>query len=145
MNEDKIKELVQSELESLLNRDIDKSAVTDERVREIIREELPALLAKSVTTIEGDLNLSDGRNLIVGGTTGSKFGTSTSQKFGFWNKSPIIQPTSADQAALALDVDVTGGDTVDKTAINTNFTSIQTLVNQLRSDLVSAGIIKGSA
>lgn len=56
-----------------------------------------------------------------------------------------IAKASADQAVLALDVDVTGADTVDKAAINTNFTAIQTLVNQLRSDLIAAGVIKGAA
>jgi len=92
-----------------------------------------------------DLTFSDAFNLIFNATTGTKFATATSQKIGFWNATPIIQPASANQAALSLDVDVTGGDTVDKAAINTNFTNIQTLVNQLRSDLVAAGLIKGAA
>ncbi len=44
-----------------------------------------------------------------------------------------------------MDLDVTGADTVDKAAINTNFTALQTLVNQLRADLIAAGLIKGAA
>lgn len=91
------------------------------------------------------ITIADAKNIILDTTTGTKIGTATSQKLGFWNVTPIIQPASANQAALSLDVDVTGADTVDKAAINTNFTNIQTLVNQLRSDLVAAGIIKGSA
>jgi len=46
---------------------------------------------------------------------------------------------------LSLDVDVTGSDTVELAAVNANFAAIQTLVNQLRADLVSAGLIKGAA
>lgn len=88
---------------------------------------------------------ADAVNMAFNATTGTKIGTATSQKIGFWNVTPIIQPASANQAALSLDVDVTGADTVDKAAVNANFTSIQTLVNQLRSDLVAAGLIKGAA
>jgi hypothetical protein len=88
---------------------------------------------------------ADAVNMAFNATTGTKIGTATSQKIGFWNATPIIQPASANQAALSLDVDVTGADTVDKAAVNANFTSIQTLVNQLRSDMVAAGLIKGAA
>lgn len=98
-----------------------------------------------VTDAAGGIVLADGGNLALGTTTGSKIGTAVGQKLGFWNATPVVQPASANQAVLSLDVDVTGADTVDKAAINTNFTAIQTLVNQLRADLVTAGLIKGSA
>lgn len=41
------------------------------------------------------LNMIDAYNLIFGATTGTKIGTATSQKLGFWNKTPIVQPTTA--------------------------------------------------
>lgn len=91
------------------------------------------------------LTVVDSLNVAVGTTTGTKIATATTQKLGFWNATPVVQPASANQAALSLDVDVTGADTVDKSAVNANFTSIQTLVNQLRADLVTAGLIKGAA
>ena len=91
------------------------------------------------------VTMGDAQNFIVNTNTGTKIGTATGQKLGFWNANPIIQPASVNQAALSLDVDITGADTVDKAAINTNFTAIQTLVNQLRNDLVAAGLIKGAA
>lgn len=78
-------------------------------------------------------------------STGTKIGTATSQKLALWNATPIIQPAHADQAVLSLDVDVTGSDTVDKAAINANFSALQTLVNRLRTDLIAVGVIKGSA
>lgn len=95
-------------------------------------------------TVHKKLQFLDGRNVQTGLTTGTIIGTTVTEKLGFWGKAPVIQPTHANQAALSLDTDVTGGSTVDKTAIDNNFSAIQTLVNQLRSDLVSAGIIKGS-
>jgi hypothetical protein len=45
--------------------------------------------------IRGNFNITDGRNLIIGTTTGTKIGTATSQKLAFWNKTPIVQPTTA--------------------------------------------------
>lgn len=84
-------------------------------------------------------------NWVLDSSTGNKIGTATSQKLGFWNATPIVQPASAAQAVLSLDVDVTGADTVDKAALNANLSAIQTLVNRLRTDLISVGIIKGAA
>lgn len=102
----------------------------------------PNLTTPTITT---SMTMADAANIIANTSTGTKIGTATGQKLAFWNATPIIQPASANQAALSLDVDVTGADTVDKAAINTNFSAIQTLVNQLRSDLVAAGVVKGGA
>lgn len=46
-----------------------------------------------------DIFLTDAENVILGTTTGSKIGTSTSQKLGLWNATPIVQPTTAIAAA----------------------------------------------
>jgi hypothetical protein len=45
------------------------------------------------------LTITDAKNIAVGTTTGTKIGTTTSQKIGFWNKTPIVQPTTAVAAA----------------------------------------------
>ena len=42
-----------------------------------------------------DFSTSDSTNFVLGTTTGTKIGTSTSQKCGFWNATPIVQPTTA--------------------------------------------------
>jgi hypothetical protein len=98
-----------------------------------------------VVTIGGDTTIADGKNIILNSTTGTKIGTATGQKIGFFNVTPVIQPASANQAALNLDLDVDGSDTVDEAAIDSNFAAIQTLVNQLRTDMVALGLIKGAA
>jgi len=101
----------------------------------------------------GLVTVADAHNIATGSTTGTKIGTATTQKLGFWNATPIVQPASANQAALT---DSTTGSTADTTLvdvgavfshgnINDNFAKVAKLVNQLRSDLVSAGLIKGSA
>lgn len=76
----------------------------------------------------------------------------TSEKVAFLGATPVVQPADADQAAIT---DSSGG-TADGTVaavsgsgadadINNNFAEVVTLLNQLRADLVTLGLIKGSA
>lgn len=65
-------------------------------------------------TISGGLTFTDANNLAAGTTTGTKIGTATAQKLGFWNVTPVIQPAGAAQAAAAAQgqaslTDSTGG------------------------------------
>lgn len=53
------------------------------------------LLDNGGASLNGDLTMSDAKNLIFNTTTGTKIGTATSQKIGFWNATPIVQPTTA--------------------------------------------------
>lgn len=45
-----------------------------------------------------DNALADGVDLGVGTTTGSKIGTATTQKIGFWNATPVVQPATTGTA-----------------------------------------------
>jgi len=64
--------------------------------------------AATTTTVSGSviwgygfngLNIADGKNIVVGSTTGTKIGTATSQKLSLWNQTPDVQPTTAITAA----------------------------------------------
>jgi hypothetical protein len=46
-------------------------------------------------TFNDAVTLADGVSLSTGTSTGTKIGTLTSQKIAFWNKTPIVQPTTA--------------------------------------------------
>ena len=59
------------------------------------------------TRFQNDITISDNRNIILSTTTGTKIGTATSQKIGFWNKTPIIQPTTAIAQAAFVQVNTT--------------------------------------
>lgn len=48
---------------------------------------------------QGDFTISDSKNIILDVTTGTKLATATSQKLGFWNATPIIQPTTGISSA----------------------------------------------
>ena len=46
------------------------------------------------------ITFSNGSNMILGTTTGTKIGTATTQKLGFFNATPIVQPTGNIPTAL---------------------------------------------
>lgn len=77
----------------------------------------------------GQVVFSDGVNLVFNTTTGTKFGTATSQKIGFWNAPPIVQPTTA--IAVATFVANTSG-IVDNSATFDGYT-IGQVVKALRN------------
>ncbi len=83
---------------------------------------------------------------------GSLIGQDASEKIGFYGKTPTAQPSATAQSAVATTALTTIGSTTltaaDLTALNAIVTragALTTLVNQLRSDLVTVGLIKGSA
>jgi len=103
----------------------------------------------------GSETIADAGNLAVGSSTGTQIGTATSQKLGFWAATPIIQPAGAAQGAIT---DSTGSsatttlvtvrsDTAAHTASDAqdNDHILFTLLNAMRTALVNAGVIKGSA
>lgn len=61
---------------------------------------LTVALAATLTggvTLGASLTLGDSINIITGTSVGTKIGTATTQKFGFWNATPIAQPAAYTQ------------------------------------------------
>jgi hypothetical protein len=98
-------------------------------------------LGAGATTLGGALTL--GNNDIVSGTgAGTKIGTAITQKLGFYNATPIVQPAGAAQAAVATTgaTDVTPFGYTEAQA-----NAIVALVNEMRGTLVNLGLMKGAA
>ncbi len=57
----------------------------------------PATTVTGILTSNGGITMGDAKNIITNATTAKKIGTSTSQKIGFWNVTPVIQPTAYTQ------------------------------------------------
>jgi hypothetical protein len=109
-------------------------------------------VAAAAWELTGNKSLADAANIVLGTTTGSKIGTATTQKLGFWNATPIVQPAAAAQAALTNSTGGTADGTLsavsgtgDDADINNNFTELHTLLNAIRTALVNSGIMKGAA
>jgi len=52
------------------------------------------LQVNGTVKIGGNLTIVDAKNIILDITTGTKIGTSTSQKIGFFNATPVVQPSA---------------------------------------------------
>lgn len=62
-------------------------------------------LVSAALNLSGNKTVFDGVNLVLGTTTGTKVGTATTQKLGFYNATPVVQPTAvadATDAATAI-------------------------------------------
>jgi len=117
--------------------------MTPDEVRQIIKEELSNILFTDRFVFDKLLQILDGRNIQLGKTTGTKIGTETTQKLGFYNTTPIIQRSGAAQNGITT----TGATQTNPYGYTTEAqaNAIVTLVNELRAALVAIGIIKGSA
>lgn len=72
---------------------------------------------------------------------GVQVGQSATDLVGFFGVTPAVQPASGDQAAAVA----TTTTTATTTALQTDLDDVRTLVNRLRADLVTLGLIKGAA
>lgn len=60
------------------------------------------LKGAGVFNMNSQMAMVDGKNLAVGSTSGTKFGTATTQKMAFWNATPIAQPASSSSVETLL-------------------------------------------
>lgn len=102
--------------------------------------------ATRLTVDSSGLTIADGMNLVLNTTTGTKFGTATSQKIGFYNATPVVQ--RADMSALTDSTTGTPSLTLNdvgvvfsQAAINNNFASVLTQINKVRTALRDMGIM----
>lgn len=76
-----------------------------------------------------NVEIADAKNMIFGTTTGTKIGTGTTQKIGFWNATPVVQDTgwtiSNKSSDKVLDCDAT--------SLNELADVVGTLIDQLKS------------
>lgn len=61
------------------------AAIANNEIGSSVRTKLNSVITYANGTIP------DGQNIVLGTTTGTKIGTSTSQKLGFYNVTPIVQ------------------------------------------------------
>ena len=115
---------------------------------------------------DGGLTLADATNVVLGTTTGTKIGTATSQKLGFYNATPLIQPsaytqtyatadkthaaeTSADFPAGGVGAAAGGWDTAANrdlaitrfNALRVDVADVKQLVNSIIDDLQALGLV----
>ena len=80
-------------------------------------------LVSAALNLSGNKTVFDGVNLVLGATTGTKLGTERTQKLGFWNVTPVVQPAAAAQAAAAAQTQATVTDSTGG-AVSTTLAAI---------------------
>jgi hypothetical protein len=120
------------------------------------------------TVASASISMNSGANISTGTDTGTIIATAAAQKLGFWGATAVIQQASNAQNAVITTVGsavnaTNAVNTVDApnsygfasaaqanmivtnvNALRTDVLAVNTLVNRLRADLVTVGIIKGS-
>lgn len=66
---------------------------------EMTVSQLSQLIASDRYTVQKHIQMFDGRNMQLGLTTGTKIGTATTQKIGFYGVTPVVQPIAPATAA----------------------------------------------
>jgi hypothetical protein len=80
------------------------------------------LTVTGTTDLNDTITIGDAKNIVLNTSTGTKIGTATNQKLGFYNKTPVDQPATVS--------DPSGGSTTDaeaRTAINAIIDRLQEL------------------
>ena len=96
----------------------------------------------------GLLTFADAVNMAFNATTGTKIGTATTQKIGFYNATPVVQQTAStaltDNTGGTPGSDLAGcGDTSlsnQASVINNNFATVLTQLNTIRTSLTNLGL-----
>ncbi|AGH57679.1 hypothetical protein CPKG_00048 [Cyanophage KBS-S-2A] len=77
--------------------------------------------------------IADANDIAVGTTTGTKIGTATSQKLAFWDKTPVVQPTTGISEAAFV---VNSGGSIHPTSTFGGYT-----IAQIAQALIDVGIL----
>jgi hypothetical protein len=123
-----------------------------------------ALIVTGMLTANGSITMGDAKDIVINTSTGTKIGTGTTQKIGFYNATPVVRPsaytqtfstadkTHAARTSNALSVSVgTSDNTVadvgasfSQTTLNNNFRDIADNYNLLRADLADTAQLVNS-
>ncbi len=67
-----------------------------------------ALTCSSTVSVGDNMTMANAKNIILNASTGTKIGTATTQKLGFFNAAPVVQPAANTDTTTAAAGSVTG-------------------------------------
>src|SRR3990167_5281325 len=102
---------------------------TEQRIA-TLEKILLALARSDRFAFQKDIQLLDGRNIVLNTSTGTRIGTATGQKLGFYNTTPVDQPATVSDA-----------NTQTGSYVQADVQSITTAVNAVIDRLQELGLI----
>lgn len=100
--------------------------MTEEQIRAIIREELAFMVKNKKLVFPYPIQILDGNDIILASEHGTRIGTATEQKLGFYGVVPVAQQTAPSEP--------TGGAVVD--------VQCRSIMNAVIAELITIGIWK---
>lgn len=85
--------------------------------------------ATGAITLNQAISITDAKNIVLGTTTGTKIGTSTTQKLGFFNATPVVQPGTYSVTNSTTDRSFDA----DAMTLNELADVVATLINDIKS------------
>ena|SRR3972149_456216 len=131
---------VETEIQKFCDSNADTISIGS--ANKLLVANLGAITAGDQIGLVDGITMAAGKNIETAAVTGTKIGATVSQKIGFWGATPVIQPASASQAAVAT---TAATSTTPFGYAEAQANAIVTLLNEIRSALITAGIIKGAA
>lgn len=98
---------------------------TEDQIRELIKEELAQFMLMDRFHLQKLIQIADGRNIQVGRTTGTKIGTDTDQKLGFFGTTPVDKPATVNDPTDA-------GGTYNQTQIQSIVDRVKDIIDRLQ-------------
>lgn len=100
------------------------------------------------TVSDTTFTLEDGKNIAVGSGTGTKIGTATTEKLGFFNATPVVRRAAIPALTNNLDdtstdgilEDIDGIGTINDVAVERNFSELNAKINSLRQVFIDLGL-----
>lgn len=99
--------------------------MTKEELQKIIREELSNIFSINNLIFQHNIQILDARNIQLGRTNGTKFGTETDQLMGFYGVTPVNQPDTVSDAN-------TQSGTYSQTDVQSIADAVNTVIDRLQ-------------
>ena len=94
----------------------------------------------SVGTLTG-LTMADSANIVINATTGTKIGTATGQKIGFFGKAPVVQQANIADASSAQSPAVGAPSKVEFDGLRNDVQNLTTKMNAILTALEALGLL----
>lgn len=85
------------------------------------------LTVAGTSLLSDTITIADAKNIVLNATTGTKIGTATTQKLGFWNVNPVAQPATTAYTPDTESVAYTGIDNVQVGTVYAQLTDLNVL------------------